>query len=747
MRVTTAEPDAVGGAGIGGALGSGGAKGRVLTTASAAARKLATLPAAAGAQVAAQAQRWFLWTPVAFGGGAAIYIGALREPPLWAAALATSVAVSLAVAARLWGRSRVLVIAAGLAAFACAGFTTGIVKAWWVAAPVSPPDRSPVTVEGWVVDVVNADASKPRLLIAPTFISGVSSEQTPTRIRVSFRSPEGLMGPGQPIRLRAILGPPPPPAAPGAYDFARDAFFGGIGGSGLAIGAPQVIDLPEPSWELGVQLAINRGRWSLARRLVARIGEHDGGLAAALTTGHQAWLEPDDVQAMRDSGLAHILSISGVHMAIVGGFVFGALRLLIAAWPWMALRVSGKKIAAAGGMIAIAAYLVLSGAPPPAIRSALTACIAFMAVLLDRRALSLHSLAIAALVVLAVQPEAVAQPGFQMSFAATAALLALAEAWPHASTPVNLPRWIRWLQGLRTWLIAGAAVSFVAGMATDPFSIQHFNRVTLWGLPANISSEVLSSFVVMPMLALGVLGELIGVGEPFLWAAAWGLKGVAWTARLFAAAPHAVVWLPSAPNAALAISFLGLLVICLWKGRMRWLGLPLFGAVWLWPRAAPPDLWIAPGGANIAAKAGASAVLLRPRAQLFGYGIWAHRRGLAMPADLGAASDAAYDCGRDSCTPKPGAPIAVAGWWRRVPPGEEALGDLCASADVIVLRTGEGACPGKLVIGEGALTRGGAAEAWRTAPGVWRIAWSEPLRGHRPWTAPETPVEQTAAEP
>ena len=747
MRVTTADPEAVGGGGIGGALGSGGAKGRVLTTAAALARKSTAVLQEAPDQVRAQAQRWFLWTPVAFGGGAAVYIGLLNEPPIWAAGLAAGIALLVAFAVRLWGRSRVLMIAAGLLAFAASGFATGVVKAWWVASPVAPADRSPVTVEGWVVDVVNADASKPRLLIAPTFISTLSPEQTPARIRVSLRSPQALIGPGQPIRLRAILGPPPPPAAPGAYDFARDAFFGGIGGSGLAIGAPQVIDLPEPSLDLRVQLAVNAGRWSLARRLVARIGEHDGGLAAALTTGHQAWLDPNDVQAMRDSGLAHILSISGVHMAIVGGFVFGGLRLLIAAWPWMALRVSGKKIAAAGGMIAIAAYLVLSGAPPPAIRSALTACIAFMAVLLDRRALSLHSLAIAALVVLAVQPEAVAQPGFQMSFAATAALLALAEAWPHPSTPVDLPGWIRWLQGLRTWLIAGAMVSLVAGMATDPFSIQHFNRVTLWGLPANISSEVLSSFVVMPMLALGVLGELVGIGEPFLWAAAWGLKGVAWTARLFAAAPHAVVWIPSAPGAALAVSFLGLLFICLWKGRLRWLGLPLFAAVWLWPRAPAPDLWIAPGGANIAVKDGASSVLLRPRAQLFGYGIWARRRGLAMPADLGAASDAAFDCGRDSCTPKAAATIHVAGWWRRKPIDDEALAALCASSDIVVLRTGEGACRGKLVIGEADLVRGGAAEAWRTAPGRWRIAWSEPLRGHRPWTAPETPVEQTAAEP
>ncbi|MBE7218776.1 MAG: ComEC/Rec2 family competence protein, partial [Caulobacteraceae bacterium] len=467
-----------------------------------------------------------------------------------------------------------------------------------------------------------------------------------------------------------------------------------------------------------------------------------------LVTGQQAWLDPSDVQAMRDSGLAHILSISGVHMAIVGGFAFALARLLIAAWPWAALRVSGKKVAAGVGLAALVGYLFLAGAPAPAIRSALTAGIAFTAVMLDRRALTLHSLAVAALLILLLQPEAVAQPGFEMSFAATAALLALAEAWPHAAPRKEWP-WARRLalRG-RDWLVAGAAVSLVAGLATDPFGIQHFNRVTLWGLPANVATELLSSLMIMPALALGVAGEAVGWSGPPLSVAGWGLEAMTAVARLFAAAPHAVMEVPSAPALALPVSFCGLLLICLWRGSLRWLGAPLFLAVWAWPRPPAPDLWIAPDGANFAVSATVAgrreAVLARPRSQRFAFELWAKRRGLTFPPagdDAQASADALFACARSACTPAaPGA--AVASWYGLKPPPPERVDALCASAPLVILRTGlmppltqAPACRGRVVLDATDLARGGAAELWRAPGGGWRVGWAQDLRGDRPWTA------------
>lgn len=694
----------------------------------------ARLWAALRDEALAQGERWALWTPVVAGFGAAGYFALRSEPPLWLALGLALIASAAAMAARARGLGRAIVVAVALAAFAALGFALASLRTHAVAAPVVPAGTGVAMVEGFVLDVVSASAERPRVLVAPTWIQGLAPEAVPARVRITVR--DGLIGPGQAIRVRALLNPPPPPAAPGAYDFARDAWFDRVGGSGLALGRPQVVTLVPPPLRFRIGMAVAAARWSLARRLVDRMGPRTGGLAAALVTGHQAWLGEDDVQAMRDSGLAHILSISGLHMAIVGGFVFAGLRLVIAAWPWAAVRAPAKKLAAAGALAAVLVYLVISGQPPPAQRAAVTAAVAFLAVMLGRRALTLHSLAIAALAVLALQPEAVTQPGFQMSFAATAALLAMVENWPRPSREIRAPWAIVLVQRARDWAVAAFLISFVAGLATGPFAVQHFNRATLWGLPANLATEAISSLVVLPSLAIGSVGLLAGGGQAALRLADWGLEATADVAHAFAGLPHAVLTIASAPSWALPVSFLGLLFVCLWKGRLRWLGLPLFAAVSLAPRPPTPAAWIAPEGANAAIVAAGAAVPLKTT-QRFGYELWARRRGFEPLAEPEPRISSLFDCGRDACTPRAGAPARLAAWWRRVPPRPDQLEALCAGAEVVVLRTGEGgaapACAGRLVLGQGALAAGGAAELYRRPDG-WRVVWVQPLRGRRPWS-------------
>ena len=433
---------------------------------------------------------------------------------------------------------------------AVCGFAAGKLHSDWAAGPIAPAHAGMVDVEGWVVDVANPSDTGARLLIAPVRDRrGADPDRTlPRRIRIVV-PPDSVLGPGSAIRIRALVDPPPGPAAPGAYDFARDAWFEGIGGVGLSKTAPSVIDLTEPAWPLRWEMTVNAARWSLAQRLAADVGAVMGpnaggatGLVVTVATSHQDWLDDQSRDDLRASGLAHMLAIAGLHTAAVSGFVFFALRLAIAAWPWLALRVPGKKLAAAGGLIAVAVYLALSGAHPPAIRAAVTASVAFIAILADRRAISLHSLAIAALVVLALQPEDVVQPGFQMSFCATAALIALAEAWPRGGgQPVGLPWPLAALQRLRDWTIAMLAVSVVAGAATGPFAIQHFNRVAVYGVFANLTADFLAGAVMMPALALGALGEGLGAGPAVtdapLFVAGWAARSIVWLAHLFAAAP------------------------------------------------------------------------------------------------------------------------------------------------------------------------------------------------------------------
>jgi len=685
------------------------------------------------AEFAAQASRWTLWTPVAFGLGGAGYMALRVEPPLWLAMLLAVAAVAAAWAARRWRGDGLIVVVAVLAAFAANGLLGAKLRSDLVAGPIAPPADTPRWIEGWVVDVPSRGAGGMRVLVAPEWVSGLAPEETPVRVRVTLREGIAPSPPGSAIRLRAMIGPPPDPASPGAYDFARDAWFDRVGGVGFSLGPPEAAALSRPPWRLRMTMAINAARWRLAERIVARMGEASGGIGAAMVTGHEAWITPQQTEDMRASGLAHILSISGLHMAIVGGFVFAAVRLLVALWPWLALRVSGKKVAASAGLLAVATYLVVSGAPPPAERAAITASVAFAAILFDRQAISLRTLAVAALIILALQPEAAAAPGFQMSFAATTALVALAEAWPRPVREISTPWWIRGPQAVVVWVLAALAASFVAGLATGPFAMHHFNRMASYGLFANLLVSPLSSFVIMPFLALGGALESLGLGGPFLWVAGQGIDAMVGVAHATAVQPGAQMVIASAPGAALPTAFLGIMLLCLWKGRLRWLGAPLAMAVLIWPRPEPPDVWIASDGAAVAVRQGRDAILLRPEARRFAADLWARRRGLAISADPERARDGLFACDRFACRPGTGADLAF--WAGKKPPKRAVYDQLCAPGRLVILRSdphGRG-CEDAFLLTARDFAQGGSAELWRT-PGGWRVRWANDLRGRRPWT-------------
>jgi competence protein ComEC len=265
--------------------------------------------------------------------------------------------------------------------------------------------------------------------------------------------------------------------------------------------------------------------------------------------------------------------------------------------------------------------------------------------------------------------------------------------------------------------------------------MQHFNRVAVWGLPANLAVAPLSSFVIMPFLAIGAALEGFGLGGPFLTVAGWGIAAMMWIADGFAGAGGAQRVVASGPPFTLALAFVGLMLLCLWRGRLRWLGAPLALAVALWPRPVPPDVWIAPDGSTAAVRQGREAVLLRPDARRFGAELWGRRRGLVVPE--GAAPSPLYACDRRSCAPTADAPVALALSWSKTAPDAEALAAMCAEAEMVVLRGAAPsippACRDRIVLDGDAFARGGAAELYRRG-GEWWIVWAQPLRGVRPWT-------------
>jgi competence protein ComEC len=628
-------------------------------------------------QVAEQTLRWRLWAPVAFGGGCAVYFAFRTEPSAWPLIVGAALAAGLWLGARRLGLARLWTLGLMLLACFALGIAVAKMRTDAVAAPIAPAMARPTVVEGWVIDVDSPGAAGPRVVIAPVRVEGLGPDETPVRLRATVRgtAPE----PGEAVRLFALINPPPAPASPGAYDFGRNAYFQSMGGVAFSLGETRPAFLAPPPWKVRAAMAVNGLRYDLAKRIVGRLGERTGGVAAAMTTGHEAWLDPAQVDVMRDSGLAHILSISGLHMAVVGGFSFFLVRLLIAAWPWLALRVSGKKVAAWAGLAAVGTYLVISGAPPPAERAAITASIAFLAILLDREAITMHALAVAAFVVLLLQPEAIVTPGFQMSFAATAALVALVEAWPVRPREISAPWPILLVQRVGAWLGIAVMASLVAGAATGPFALQHFNRTAMYGLGANLATAPLSDFVIMPALALGALLEPVGLGAPFLWLAGQGIGVMLAIGEWVAGLPGAVRTVASAPDFVLPIAFLGVLFCCLWRGPLRWLGLPFAAAVMLWSRDPAPDLWIGDGGTNAAFVEDGQAVVVRSGVRQFAVDVWTRRRGVE-PAERPAED---WACTRFSCAPvEPGAaPLAI--WWARRAPSMEQVDALCRSAPVV----------------------------------------------------------------
>ena len=690
-----------------------------------------------------QIDRWPLWRPVAFGTGAALYFRP-AEPSsvLLVTGLCVVVAVGAGFTAKL-NAARAATIGLILTAFGLGGYLVADLRTRIVDAPVIPDRLGSVHIIGNVVDIRAASAERRRLLISPVTIGDLSAAVLPARIRIVTQQASEIE-PGDRIAFSAILNPPAGPSSVGGYDFARDAFFERIGAVGAAVGPVLRLGAAETPIADRIEILINRWRWSLASRLTSdlhrwtSVSDDAAGLAAAVTTSHEAWLSQSAEDALRGSGLAHMLAIAGLHTAAITGFIYWALRGGVAAWPALALRAPGKVIAAIGGLATVIAYLALSGAHPPARRAAITAGIAFLAMILGRRAFSLHSLSVAALVVLALEPECVVQPGFQMSFCATGALIALAEARPHnTSTSRDVPLVFRALQRVFDSLVGLAVVATVAGMATAPFAAQHFNQVTLYGTPANLLADFVASAILMPSIAAAVVGESLNIHHmvmaPVYWTIAAAAEGVIGIGKLFSGLPSAQIRVSSAPEEALALSFAGLIFAILWKGKLRWIGVVAALAVFVWPRQPSPIAWINANGDNAAHVSQGRAYALRADRHPFALESFAQHRGLAT----GPAPEAA-DCGRDFCIDPTGVSPRIGLWFTRRHPGAETLRKLCET-DILIFKAHASLtvveCPRPLVLTSELFRRYGAVELYAQAGG-WRLDWVGPHRGQRPWTRP-----------
>ncbi|QOZ45262.1 competence protein ComEC [Bradyrhizobium sp. CCBAU 53340] len=547
----------------------------------------------------AGAGRLFPWVPIAFGCGIALYFAADHEPVLWVTA---TTAVALAIGAILLRRSRLFAPAIMIAAVA-AGFAMATWKTARIAHTVLAKPLYSVSLWGFV-ETRDIRERTDRFMLRVTAMEAQRSDVKLERVRLSVRkgtAPDV----GSFVQLKARLMPPLSPLRPGSYDFSRDMFFQGIGASGFAMGAITTVTPPVSG---GLQLryaAIMQGlRDAIDARIRATLDGDNRAIATALLTGRRDAITTPVNDAMFISGLGHVLSISGYHMAVVAGVVFFAVRALLALIPGLAVGFPIKKWSAAAALVASAFYLLLSGAEVATQRSFFMTAVVLIAVIVDRRAITFRTLAVAALIVLAVAPEALVHPSFQMSFAATLGLVAMVQigmpsllASPDHSTTARIALW-----GGREIAMLSMA-SMIAGLATTPYAAFHFHRVTPYGVLANLGAMPVVSALVMPAGLLGLLAAPFGLDGVFWWLMGIGIDWMILVTRWVAALPGAVGHVGAFGTAPLIAASLGLVLMGLLRTPLRWSGAVVLVAATIWGLSVrQPDILIAGDGQNVAVR-------------------------------------------------------------------------------------------------------------------------------------------------
>lgn len=582
-----------------------------------------------------------LWLPVGLGLGIAAWF-ALPDAPRWAAFGLSALAVAAAaLMLPAGGRARRSLLIFALAA------ATGLWLVWWQAERVAAPRLERAVVASFTATVEAVERlparGSIRLRLAP-----IAAPALPARLRVNVAEADMAAGVavGMHIQLRARLVPPPPSAVPGAYDFARVAWFQRLGATGKSLGPVKIVAGGHAS---GFWQWLGDLRARLSAHIQGRLAGGTGGIADALATGNVGAIPDADNEAMRRSGLAHLLSVSGLHItAAVAATMFVVLRLL-ALSPRLALHAPLLLIAAAAGALTGIGYTLLTGAEVPTVRSCVASLLVIAGIALGREAVTLRLVAAGALIVLLLWPDSLAGPSFQLSFAAVTTIVAVHEHPPTRAFFARREegRAARFGRALVSLLITGAAVE----LALAPIAVFHFHRAGLYGAVANIVAIPLTTFVIMPLEALALLGDIVGIGAPSWWLAGQALALLLWIAHKVAAAPGAVAALPSMPDGAFALMVAGGLWLALWRTRLRRIGLVPIAAGAAWAFATPPpDLLVTGDGRHLALRtADGRLALLRPRAGDYVRGLLGEATGISGEDAPGLEELPSARCGADLC--------------------------------------------------------------------------------------------------
>ncbi|HUX79387.1 MAG TPA: ComEC/Rec2 family competence protein, partial [Alphaproteobacteria bacterium] len=512
-------------------------------------------------------QRWPLWLPIFLGLGIILYFYLPVEPPF-----VYVIGGLLFFALSLWRirlqTFRLILLSFGVISL---GFSAALLRTSSLDTEMLQYPLPVLLLEGKVMQVEMKPTKKGAFYqrILMTHLSAETPEKLPQKIRLTLKGKREHLWPGQVIQVQAKLHPIAEPSLPKGFDFRRQAYFNGIGATGFALSVPEVLG-SFPTW----QDIMEKRREKVTTYFLTHMPSPVGSIAAALITGDKAAIPEDVRQNFVNSGLAHILAISGLHLTIIAGVVFMIIRRGIALIPLLCLAYNSKKIAAVGTIFMTFLYLVLSGFGIPAQRAFIMISVVMGAILIDRTALSMRTVAFAAFIILLTTPEALLGPSFQLSFAAVVALIAGYEAWKNP-----LAHWV--IQGgiFRKLVVYGGGLIFsslLATIATLPFTIYLFHRFSLHAVEANLVAVPLTSLVIMPIAFLTCLLVPFGLGEGPLRIFEHALHLLTHIATAVSSWSGANIWVAHPPVAAFILVICGGLWLCLWHQPWRkWGILPM----------------------------------------------------------------------------------------------------------------------------------------------------------------------------
>ncbi|MEP3891545.1 MAG: ComEC/Rec2 family competence protein [Hellea sp.] len=615
----------------------------------------------------------FDWSVAAFAVGIALYFALPFEPDV----------MVVAVASALVG---LCVLAAGRFAFRLYPFVfilflvlLGMGRSVWHTQAAATPKLANYEriyeVTGWV-EAIERSGTSYRWRLRVDEIEGMSPEDTPKRVRVRAKT-EGFAA-GDAVTVLAVMTPPRGPVVPQGYDPGRRAYFEQMGGQGFGIRPPVAATIEDLSAiEIWKRSAV-RFRYGLADRVRAKAPPDTAGLQAALLTGVRAYIPPEQTENLRVAGLAHVLAISGMHMGLLAGGSFWLAAFLLACISPLSRRYDVRKPAAIIGALAATGYLVLSGASVATQRAYIMAIIVFLAVILDRRAFSMRSVSVAALITLMLHPEALISVGFQMSFAAVAALVVVYGEWrdKRGYTP-RLGFW----QKIKSNFAGLTVTSFVAGTATSGFAVLHFNRIARYSLVGNVLAMPLFTFIVMPAALLTLMAMPFGLEEWPLAVMGWSLSGMLKIAEWVASWPGAMWHVSAAPPWVIGVFGFGFLLAALGQKHRRYLGFALAVlCLVFWSQKTRPDMRISDAGQVAFWDEDNKDILYvgRKRADRFGRSQFMQRGG-QPESGVEAYKDELANCDRSACRFKvKGKQISVINH-----PSE--VSEECEHSDIVVL--------------------------------------------------------------